>query len=138
MKAHELRIGNYVSTYRDAMSSEGGRKYLDGKDHLYSRVTGILPGRLIFDGQTPNCVNIEDADPIPLSEELLLNCGFEEYYEEDIEDGITDYYQKNGIVFSRRYGTIVDCVTHEQIHYLHQLQNLYFALTGEELQITLP
>jgi hypothetical protein len=136
MDAKELRLGNMVGVPRKVFG-----------DGLHPRpevvvcvVVGITKDvikasysyaeRLLWRG-----FDFCEIEPIPLTEEHLLEAGFEEYNEEEGEDGITDYYRKNGIIFSRRYGTIVDCVTHAQIQYLHQLQNLYFALTGEELRV---
>lgn len=64
-------------------------------------------------------------DPIPLTEEWLLKFGFEK--------GSLIYFNLNGeIVFKgdnafRYFGLTV------QLKYVHQLQNLYFALTGQEL-----
>jgi hypothetical protein len=65
--------------------------------------------------------------PIRLTEKKLIELGFEE--------GQTGYFHKNGV--------IVSCEGHvyygeEEIHiaecnFVHHLQNLYYALTGEEL-----
>lgn len=81
-----------------------------------------------------------DWEPIPLTPEWLERCGFkgsaqfkggtliiEAQAELDIrirEDNITKYI----LPFSK---TI-------QIEYVHQLQNVYRDLTGEELQIKMP
>jgi len=73
--------------------------------------------------------DLDDAyRPIPLTEEWLLKFGFE----------ITDNFQtkdrfqthKQDGFFWFEYGYIV-----VELNYVHQLQNLYFALTGEELTI---
>ena len=86
--------------------------------------------------------------PIPLSEEILLKCGFE--LNEDLGD--MKYYQ----IPNEKRGFGV-CFDHDEIvfylfnikgitnliydesffQYLHQLQNLYFTLTGKELEINL-
>ena len=91
------------------------------------------------------------VEPIPLTEEILLKCGFEFIF------GINNRYLKDYGAF---YFTImimnddksyqVSLSNHEKkegesiptvglgiIKYVHQLQNLYFALTGEELKINL-
>lgn len=72
---------------------------------------------------------IEAIKPIPLTEEILLKCGYKLVRENhygvlghliwNIENRF--YCDKNGV----------------QIKYVHQLQNLYFALTNEELIINL-
>jgi hypothetical protein len=86
--------------------------------------------------------------PIPLTEEILLKCGFE--LNEDLGD--MKYYQ----IPNEKRGFGV-CFDHDEIvfylfnikgitnliydesffQHLHQLQNLYFALTGTELEINL-
>ena len=85
------------------------------------------------DDKAPNV-----AKPIPLTEEWLLRMGFKEV---KMVDGIWAYcYQgfyyvndgqirfmceKDGVIF----------LDQNVLIYIHQLQNLYFALTGEELKI---
>ena len=68
------------------------------------------------------------ADGIPLTPELLEKCVLLKNGEfPDIE-----YFSvMNGSLFFEGNYTAVD------IKYLHQLQNIYFALTGNELTITL-
>jgi hypothetical protein len=98
------------------------------------------------------------VSPIPLTEELLLKCGFVL----DNMNGI-DHYDNYCIVrgetlpsgeiiyadFFKVYGTrnydrqdgaklfTIDTFSDFTFKFLHQLQNLYLVLTGEELQITL-
>jgi len=74
--------------------------------------------------------------PIPLTEEWLLKFGFEK-----IENNwkVLDLYF--GIISWERLAGTMFCLEKESIFlphikYVHQLQNLYFALTGEELTIT--
>jgi len=72
---------------------------------------------------------------IPLTPEILEKCGFaklpncfdcERFHiaKEDEADYWWCFFNKNGAFINK-------------IKYLHQLQNLYFALTGEELTINL-
>lgn len=71
------------------------------------------------------------CEPIPLTEEILLRCGFEE--------GQTGYYFKDDIIISVE-GQVYfgeNEVHIAEIYHLHQLQNLVYALTGEELEINL-
>ena len=117
MKANELRIGNYVKI----------NKY-------------------IFPVKIQDIEAIDDAmslaEPIPLTEEWLLRFGFirEEEYD---EGGLVDYryeLNKDNLEFVSFWGSedlvgINQCQTGVDCEYVHQLQNLYFALTGEELTI---
>lgn len=72
-------------------------------------------------------------NPIPLTEEILLKCGScldRAYYILTPVEMRYSYKRKEFCVF---FNTEVICC----IKYLHQLQNLYFALTGKELEVKL-
>lgn len=76
------------------------------------------------------------CDPIPLSSDLLIALGFApsktnftyDYGKLSIHPPSDSY--KNGRVYFNSW-----CIIEEPFRYLHQLQNLYFALTNEELPI---
>jgi len=119
MKATELRIGNYVKCYVKGIT--------DRFDTVQLNIYHL----------TDICKQIKDYkyEPIPLTEEWLLKFGFEL----DIED---DGYQKGkykvsvsdeGCLFFIYVGYYPEEIA--EFKYIHQLQNLYFALTGEELEI---
>jgi hypothetical protein len=111
MKANELRIGNWVEITQP-------------KKGIYTTVE-----------QSTFSTNIENNfKPIPLTEEWLLKFGFtnnnvdsiyeiKNYYLEYIQDGNLNFY-------FFEYGEWFIKIAH-----VHKLQNLYFALTGEELTI---
>lgn len=113
MKANELRIGNYVD--------------LGGMRNLYQITDEIL-----------GCLNL---NPIPLTEEWLLRMGFEK--KEDDLFIIKLTYNNNSIKYSKDYQTWVyykddndaGCNSIADCQYVHELQNLYFALTKKELTI---
>jgi hypothetical protein len=77
--------------------------------------------------------------PIPLTEEWLIKFGFESRIETTYSLGYSrDYkvHSLNGFTYNSIqaawwYHRLLD----KQPEYVHQLQNLYFALTGEELTI---
>ena len=115
MKATELRIGNYL-------------KY----PILKIKVNASL--LLAFEN---NKGYIDLYQPIELSEEILLKCGFEK-----IENNwkVLDFiYFK--ISWERLAGLALtfenESVYLPHIKYLHQLQNLIHALTNEELTVNL-
>lgn len=109
MEARELRIGNYVSI---------NNVFFPLTEKRFARV-------LNKDTQ---------VEPIPITEEWLEKLGFENGSIEinnenhlicetlmDDDDFHWQYnFNNEGLVF---------------IEYIHQLQNLYFALTGEELEL---
>ena len=68
--------------------------------------------------------NMEYINPIPLTEEWLLKFGFRKVYK-------TCYQYKDFILDDRFIMMDIDITI--QLKHVNQLQNLYFALTGEEL-----
>ena len=78
----------------------------------------------------------EEMQPIPLTEEWLSKFGF--IKEVIIEDGITynHYYNGNPIeLYGYDAQIYFDKGWDTELKYVHQLQNLNFALTGNELNI---
>jgi hypothetical protein len=116
MKANELRIGNLV------MYSNGG---------ILFKVIGISEfGIDVEDDIETTYMEYENFNPFPLTKELLLKFGFEKR-----ENG---HFVKDGIVLYpiRDLYFRGNLFIKADIKYVHQLQNLYFALTGKELTIT--
>jgi hypothetical protein len=114
MKASELRIGNYFkhSLFED-----------------YLEIQSISESGLCSAKEVNGGFEIEHTNPIPLTEEWLLKFGFET---NDVR-----YWQISAFrLHINRYGEwIFKVETFEQeIKYVHQLQNLYFDLVGEELK----
>lgn len=121
IRVEELRIGNYTDKGIIKNFYENGIHVGLGKCYVY------------------NVIN-----PIPLTEEILLKCGFEKdgvkwpsyrhfkFKTLTIEIGVLgDKYSFRKYLSKDKSLHLVD------IKYLNQLQNLYFALTGEELEINL-
>ena len=120
IKANELRIGNwYKGVSRDIFLKADGRM-----------IAQLQEGILV-------------AQAIPLTEEILLKCGFEnsnrDFFEKRaMQRGKINISFNKGVMEFLELGTsnhyIFGSVKHT---HLHQLQNLYFSLTGEELEIKL-
>ena len=108
MKANELRIGNYV---------------LLTKDNFYTSKIYQLDGFDIYKLDESNCF---DAKPIPITEEWLLKFGFE-------KNSIDLFYSLKNFIIRHDF-ILCDIDIRVEIKYVHQLQNLYFLLTGKELQ----
>jgi hypothetical protein len=68
---------------------------------------------------------IEWFEPIPLTEEWLLKFEFKRFSKDFSKKGIIIHTRKRGYVLRKSVPDIL---------YVHQLQNLYFALTGQELE----
>ena len=82
--------------------------------------------------------NIENIDGVPLTEEWLMKFGFEKFIGNNILWGLGDFCVG---WYGNKYATWIirmrqennEMNFHSQIEYVHQLQNLYFTLTGKEL-----
>ena len=115
MKENELRIGNLVYIGKEVNELE----LVDFAD-LYENDT------------------FKHFEPIPLTEEWLLKFGFKEFEIDECWYLVKDnfMFEKSGIVGFYEYMDINAVAINEgRTKYVHQLQNLYFALTGEELTL---
>jgi hypothetical protein len=143
MKASELRIGNLVYTriisyHKDSICSISGCNHKGifvkyGNGH-------IIP---------------QNLQPIPLTEEWLLKCGFayidnpqgyklqiikenlyEDIYGLDIIALVTWEEGDVALLFLSNHTNNLDFqISRGKCEHVHQLQNLYFALTGQELEV---
>lgn len=113
MKATELRIGNYVYRQSDKM--------IVNRNSIYQIE--------VVTRQTEN-----KYEPIPLTNEWLINFGFEKSEDVSIfsKDDIYIGFRQNGdfepLCQGLQYGN--------SLKYVHQLQNLFFALTEEDLSLS--
>jgi len=117
IKAQDLRIGNIVS-YRG---------------ELFEVFDLICKSSVELDSEKldrhVNNADLNNIFPVDISEEILLKVGFEKNRQEwsfesfclQIFQGWLHYSAGEGLKLSN------------EIKRLHQLQNLYFALTGQEL-----
>jgi hypothetical protein len=74
---------------------------------------------------------INSMNPIPLTDEWLIRMGFDKFAEHTPSFGHDDIYRKGYIDIHARYNQY-----HFHgilINFVHELQNLYFALTKKEL-----
>jgi hypothetical protein len=85
-------------------------------------------------------VDLERLSGIPLTKEWLLNLGFNKdvdgsFMKNDISIFLDKRFKTN--LFLQENQDNFKWFSYEcKIKYVHQLQNLYFALTGDELTIT--
>ena len=114
MDVKELRIGNNIVDCYGSINT----------------ISSIHEGGTIRFKDDTVC-HIDKCKPIELAEELLLKCGF-------VKKGNWTFVNNNlKIKVSLCRTKFVFFTYHFEVNvnYLHQLQNLYFALTGEELTI---
>ena len=146
MKVNELRIGNLIYDDEGIFSKVTGMKPLDNaiscenKNGCYVMIDCFTNGKEVSTGWL---LNTDSVKPIPLTEELLLKCGFKKIpknlYVDDIRDLRTAITYQNGIITWNEDTRMVwvGNIAVDNIKYLHHLQNLYFAITGEELEVKL-
>jgi hypothetical protein len=130
MKASELRIGNLLEFSNGIQPTKT-----------------VTVGRRFFSSAS---IETEDGDfeitgyykPIPLTEDWLEKFGFEKY--EFLKNrfrykkGVFEFRRGVDLLMMGRHGKAMrwaSCIGLFSYHYeyVHQLQNLYFAITGEEL-----
>lgn len=123
MKNNELRIGNWVF-WDEPNTGEIEISRIDSQDF-----------KLIE-------IHESDYNPIPITPEILEKAGFDIYDKNGIkyillEKSLLSFIVISGyLILSYWDGKkFVDMQT--RVQFVHQLQNLYFALTGEELPIEL-
>lgn len=113
IKANELRIGNSVS-------SLGGPRRID-----YLDIRDFAENRLI-----------KPFEPIPLTPDILEKCGaVKEEGEWQFKVAIGALWISFRFNASHCYSGLGGIYLGDQIQYVHQLQNLKFALTGTELEV---
>jgi len=108
MTANELRIGNYVF-----------------RDSIFIETVKSIDKNVVFTGESlPS--KVEDLKPVALIETDLISLGFKKW-------GKHKTYSKGGVILHlRRRGFVIN-KRMPIVHYLHQLQNIYFIFTGKEL-----
>jgi len=125
MDVKELRIGNKVfADFEDINHSLTIAEILDNKVYGFDYSDGDLT---TYDGY-----GFHRLLPIPLKEEILLKAGFERFAMNLLYNGLLIKPDMSG-----RYFYFYGDMKFVEIKFVHSLQNLYFALTGEELNIEL-
>lgn len=134
ISARDLRVGNYI-------------KYTTGEVGKVVAMDGLL-GDIAID-QDNELLPMSEYSPIPLTPELIERCGFVE--DGNFDNHSVDYY-RNGCIhiqFPNYEGWDIYYVWRDNVidekgmrkqydivlKSLHQLQNLYYALTGIELDV---
>lgn len=120
MQSSELRIGNYVNSKNDGII----------------KITNISENSVaVSENHCYNHIPIHLIKPVKINKEWLLNHGFkkhETYSLIDIKTGSLELMNIFEMYFRPYFkGKSINV----DIEHVHQIQNLYFALTGEELTL---
>ena len=137
MKTTDLRIGNLIGIKETAL-------HADGCNHSEAifEIEEIKKDVVQFKGYHAN-EYYKDLNPIPLTEQWLLDFGFEICTKSGVHNGwgigenpLTHDYILFLVWMKNEDGTLAELFYRNGYHtikYVHQLQNLYFAITREEL-----
>lgn len=124
IQSSDLRLGNVV---------------LDA-DGRYNSVVEIKQYFVVLNrskSMEERYIPLESLRPVPLTEEVLLKCGFERpghsFNGEIFHLSEWDDFPLHWCVAMNKNGAILV----EKMKYLHELQNLVYALTGKELVVNL-
>ena len=118
MKATELRIGNLILHDLDV-----------------NEVIAISKDDIVIDGFAGKS---DSFQPIPITEEWIFKFGFEKVE----RNQWYSFYKLDDfkvLIHTKDYSSMInwkDCSIEDKFNWtIHELQNLYHALTGEELEI---
>jgi len=141
IQATELRVGNLVMTNNSKYRTNDVGKIacvvsIDSENNFEDK-KGTATVYLIDDKYKDTHGQwLHFYEPIPITEEWLFKFGFvdghkcEEYHNFIILDPFFIVAYKKNNYHLHVYGKF-----NIEIKYIHQLQNLYFALTGKELEL---
>jgi hypothetical protein len=142
LKPSDLRIGNYVHVDGFGPTVVRLMTMFQGEYEVYHNQSDVL--------SWSNSAKFDKVEPIPLTEEWLIRFGFKKglrsffightdftyHLESKADAGFTD----GGYFMGIRYDDwdndpeTIHKFTYD-IHYVHQLMNIYFSLTNSELEI---
>jgi methionine salvage enolase-phosphatase E1 len=134
MEINELRIGNYVNIEGDVVKV----KEIYEKSIHYAN------------GEYESYATEDFIHPIELTGDILINIGFKkgynEIYSKTIKDDFYEYnvsYQNvkdnkySFVAYGYKNGELKRQIILDNIQYLHELQNIFFSFTNQELNIKL-
>lgn len=147
INATELRLGNTVlhagrqCSIEHIMQSQCNTK-------LYPKMYPHLDRVCLYPWE--RWVDVKEIEPIPITEEWLERLGFEKMLDSaDADYGVIEWTKSYEVSYQSgpEYITLwpnkggsngdflLDCYSAAPLKYIHQLQNCFFALTGQELTI---
>ncbi len=114
IRPNEIRKGNLLKYKGDIIKLIG----IDQYDYVWFTMPHVTGSGF--------CDKIEIFEPIELTEEWLTKLGFKSFCKDWVCEGIIIHTRKRGYILKSSVPIIKS---------VHQLQNLYSALTGKELTI---
>lgn len=142
----ELRIGSYIlypKYWEDRPLQVTGISIVDRRnDHtgIYEEFIYLLNTDLEesdfnkFVDYKNGVIDPKEIEPIPLTEEWLVKLGFNAIDDHFIIIPESDY---SSIVIEKNNNEFNILTIPASLKYVHQLQNLFYCLTGEELKVNI-
>ena len=137
MKGNDLRIGNWVKVNDPIF---GVNTY---------KVATIRDNGIITLNDNMSCL-VDNIEPIELTGDILINIGFKKGYNEIYSKTIkVDFYEYNisyqnvkdnkysFVAYGYKNGELKRKMILDNIQYLHELQNVFFSFTNQELEMKL-
>lgn len=143
IKPQDLRIGNWVGRAWKGIPTPSGIRVTNSSPLQITAIDGLWVRVCREDSNNSYVMLYDEIEPIPLTDKLMRKCGFAKqekygcYVSTDCENVEVVIAKK--LLYTDAYIVVNDYRTQPCIHcrYLHELQNCYFAITGEELDIKL-
>jgi len=126
LKANELRIGNWIA---DRGLKEWQIDHWETMNKVSAKPNIMMCSGILMETH-PLTEYVDYLKPIPLTEEWFLRFGFEKY---EFDNGEPNQYRYKSRLIVIRDGKFADYGSSVILHYVHQLQNFYFAFSSEEL-----
>lgn len=130
-KPQDLRIGNLINDTNDFTMQVVGLF----KDEVLLDFEGNQGDVFVYTGK-----ELELLKPIPITEEYLIRLGFQRKSRGKDFVWVHDYYMfthKSGWYFRFKFDGYITFnygkLFFREIKYVHQLQNFYFEITGDEI-----
>ena len=137
MEINKLRIGNWVKVNDPIF---GVNTY---------KVATIRDNGIITLNDNMSCL-VDNIEPIELTGDILINIGFKKGYNEIYSKTIkVDFYEYNisyqnvkdnkysFVASGYKNGELKRQIRLDNIQYLHELQNVFFSFTNQELEMKL-
>jgi hypothetical protein len=140
VKSNEIRIGNWIS---DRGLKEWQIDHWETINKVASKANATMCNGILMETH-PLTEYVDFLKPIAINENWLKKLGFKKESSEwklfpcaEVQIIVFNEKNYNGVMFYTRtiHTEYTPIYCGSQINYVHQLQNLYYALTGTELSV---